>query len=108
MVTGLAWAIRQCLRPDPVWRPTWILALISASVILIMLQTIPLPQARTPTARGKPGKYPAVVECRTAGFRLARPLANHLLRSGGDAGEPCAGAVLWAVVFRNGRAHQGG
>ena len=45
VVTGLAWAIRQCLRPHPIWRPTWILALISAGLILIMLQTIPLPQS---------------------------------------------------------------
>ncbi|MGA2799556.1 MAG: O-antigen ligase family protein, partial [Thermoguttaceae bacterium] len=42
-VTGLAWAIRQSLRSDPAWQPTWILGLISAGVILIMLQTIPLP-----------------------------------------------------------------
>jgi O-antigen ligase len=45
VVISLAWAIRQCLRDEPVWRPTWILALISAGVILIMLQTIPLPQS---------------------------------------------------------------
>jgi O-antigen ligase/tetratricopeptide (TPR) repeat protein len=44
VVTGLAWAIRQSLHSDPVWRPTWFLALISAGVILIMLQIMPLPQ----------------------------------------------------------------
>jgi O-antigen ligase len=44
VVIGLAWAIRQSLQSDPVWRPTWFLALISAGVILIMLQIMPLPQ----------------------------------------------------------------
>jgi O-antigen ligase len=44
VVTALAWAIRQCLRPRPVWRPSWALTLISAGVILIILQMIPLPQ----------------------------------------------------------------
>jgi tetratricopeptide (TPR) repeat protein len=45
VVTGLAWAIKQSIRPQPVWRPTWVLALISAGVILVMLQAAPLPQS---------------------------------------------------------------
>jgi O-antigen ligase/tetratricopeptide (TPR) repeat protein len=45
LITVLAWAVRQTLRPHPNWRPTWALALISAGLILVLLQTIPLPQS---------------------------------------------------------------
>jgi O-antigen ligase/tetratricopeptide (TPR) repeat protein len=44
-IAALAWAVRQSLRPHPHWRPTWALALISAGLILILLQTAPLPQS---------------------------------------------------------------
>jgi len=44
VVTTLAWAIRQSLSVHPTWRPTWALALFSAGAILVILQTIPLPQ----------------------------------------------------------------
>ena len=42
------------------------------------------------------------MECRGAGFRIAWPLAYHFLRSRGDLCEPCADAILRAIVFRNG------
>jgi O-antigen ligase/tetratricopeptide (TPR) repeat protein len=45
VVIALAWAVRQCLRPRPVWRPSWALALLSAGAILIVLQMIPLTQS---------------------------------------------------------------
>jgi len=44
-ITALAWAVRQTLRPHPNWRPTWALALISTGLILVLFQTIPLPQS---------------------------------------------------------------
>ena len=44
VIAGLAWAVRQTIRPQPVWRPTWALALISAGVILVAVQATPLPQ----------------------------------------------------------------
>jgi O-antigen ligase/tetratricopeptide (TPR) repeat protein len=45
VITALAWVVRQTLRPHPNWRPTWALALISAGLILVLFQTIPLPQS---------------------------------------------------------------
>ena len=45
VVAAAAWAIRQSLSPHPTWRPTWAMALISAGAMIIILQTIPLPES---------------------------------------------------------------
>jgi len=39
------WALRQCLRDDAAWRPTWATPLLLAGLALVALQTIPLPPA---------------------------------------------------------------
>ena len=88
VIAGLAWAVRQTIRPQPVWRPTWALALISAGVILVALQAIPLPQTVLEIL-AKPGEHPAPVEYRTSGRRILGPLVHDLLRSGRD----CAGTL---------------
>jgi O-antigen ligase len=43
-VIALAWALRQSLRANAAWRPTWALFLLVAAAALVSLQAVPLPQ----------------------------------------------------------------
>jgi O-antigen ligase len=45
VTAGLAWAVRQIFRPHPIWRPTWTMALVGGGIVLVALQSVPLPQA---------------------------------------------------------------
>ncbi len=103
VTASLAWAIRQCFRPHPVWRPTWALALISAGIILVSLQSIPLPQGVLELLAPSQAK---ILPLWSAGKPDSASLGRWCTISFApyQTRESGAADILWAVVFRNGRA----